>query len=229
VIPTEYGAFYSAKRRWDDEGNEWHRISQLILPFHTQIAAGSDRVTLRSWVPVDDHYTLQIVQTGNLNAPITPQEHEAASNQFPKNGGFLPETSDPRSRYYTVANKNNDYNRDFELERTTLFCGIISEGNLQDRAMTELMCNEDGIEPIYDRSKEHLGTTDSMVIVARRLYLRAAKALRDEGRVPANVDAPEVGAVRSASVILPAGSDWIEATAEARKAGAAQVAFVAAP
>jgi phenylpropionate dioxygenase-like ring-hydroxylating dioxygenase large terminal subunit len=229
VVPTDYGAFYSAKRRWDEEGNEWHRISQLILPFHTQIAAGSDRVTLRSWVPVDDHYTLQIVQTGNLNAPITPQEHDAAANQFPKNGGFLPETSDPRSRYYTVANKNNDYNRDFDLERTTLFCGIISEGNLQDRAMTELMCNEDGIEPIYDRSKEHLGTTDSMVIIARRLYLRAAKALRDEGRVPANVDNPEVGAVRSASVILPAGANWIEASAEARKAGAAEVAYVAAP
>ena len=58
------------------------------------------------------------------------------------------------------ANKGNDYLRDYELEKTTQFCGILFAGNLQDRAMTELMCNEDGIEPIYDRSKEHLGTTD---------------------------------------------------------------------
>ena len=44
------------------------------------------------------------------------------------------------------------------------------------------------IEPIYDRSKEHLGTTDSMVITVRRLYIRAARALQEEGRLPANID-----------------------------------------
>ena len=230
VVPTDYGAFYSAKRKWDDQGNEWHRISQLILPFHTQIAASSDRVSLRSWVPVDDHYTLQIVQSGNLKGVISQDEHDLSSKQFDRAGGYMPANSDPRSKYYTVANKNNDYNRDYELERTTLFCGIISAGNLQDRAMTELMCNEDGIEPIYDRSKEHLGTTDSMVIASRRLYIKAAKALRDEGRLPGNVDNPEIGAVRSASVILPAGADWISATVEARKVAAGkEVAYVVAP
>jgi hypothetical protein len=144
VVPTDYGAFYSAKRKWDDEGNEWHRISQFIMPFHTMIAAGSpDRVSLRSWVPIDDHYTLQIVQTGNLAGAITEAEHYAATNQFEKAGGFLPANSDPRSRYFTVANKSNDYLRDFELERTTLFCGIqppATAGNLQDRAMTNHWC-----------------------------------------------------------------------------------------
>jgi phthalate 4,5-dioxygenase oxygenase subunit len=228
VVPTEYGAFYSARRRWDAEGNEWHRISQLILPFHTMIAASSaDTVQLRSWVPIDDHYTLQIVQNGLLSRPLTPQERDAPLRLFDIAGGLLPETSDPRSRYFTVANKRNDYLRDFELEKTTQFCGIIFAGNLQDRAMTELMCNEDGIEPIYDRSKEHLGTTDAMVIQARRLFIRAARALRDEGRLPANVDDPKAGAVRSASVILPPGADWVAATERARSAfGGVEVAYV---
>ncbi len=224
VVPTDYGAFYSAKRKWDEEGNEWHRISQLIFPFHTMIAAGSaDRVSLRSWVPVDDHYTLQIVQSGNLAGPIAPEEHHAAANQFEKAGGILPATSDPRSRYFTVANKRNDFLRDFELERTALFCGIqppATAGNLQDRAMTELMCNEDGIEPIYDRSREHLGTTDGMVIFTRRALIRAAKALRDEEKLPANVDDVDLDRVRSASAILPQGADWIAETAAARNSDA---------
>lgn len=224
VVPTEYGAFYSARRRWDGEGNEWHRISQFIFPFHAMIAAGSpDRVSLRSWVPLDDHYTLQIVQTGNLTGPITPDEHHAATNQFEKAGGFLPATSDPRSRSFTVANRSNDYLRDYELERTTLFSGIqppATAGNLQDRAMTELMCNEDGIEPIYDRSKEHLGTTDRMVIYARRAMLRAVKTLRDEGKLPANVDNVDLDRVRSASAILPEGADWVSGTAAARDSDA---------
>ena len=100
----------------------------------------------------------------------------------------LSASSDPRTRYFTTANKSNDYLIDYEVQRTTQFIGIAPAGNLQDRAMTELMCNEDGIEPIYDRSKEHLGTTDMMVIYARRAMLRAARALREEGKVPASAE-----------------------------------------
>jgi hypothetical protein len=228
VVPTEYGAFYSAKRKWDDEGNMWHRISQFIMPFHTQIAASNpDRVSLRSWVPIDDHYTLQIVQSGSLTEPISAEENDKMLNQFAIVGGYAPETSDPRSRYFTVANKSNDYHRDFELEKTIQFCGIIFAGNLQDRAMTELMASADGKEPIFDRSKEHLGTTDGMVIQVRRMMIRAAKALRDKGQPPANVVNPDLSRVRSASAILPEGADWVAETAAARSMdGGVPVAYV---
>ena len=92
--------------------------------------------------------------------------------------------------------------------------------------MTELMCNEDGIEPIYDRSKEHLGTTDAMVITARRLMIKSAKAHRDHGTLPPNVMNVELDAC-SASVILPAGADWVEATEAVRSSDGGQpVAYV---
>ncbi len=84
--------------------------------------------------------------------------------------------------------------------------------------MTELMTGEDGTEPIYDRSREHLGTTDSMVILVRRLLLRAAKALRDENAVPANVDNVELDGVRPAGIILPPDADWVKETEAARRA-----------
>jgi phthalate 4,5-dioxygenase oxygenase subunit len=228
VVASDHGAFYSAARQWDDEGNNWHRISQFIFPFHTMIAASNqDRVSLRSWVPIDDHYTLQIVQSGSLVGAISEAENESTRDIFGIVGGYVPETSDPRSRYFTVANKNNDYLRDFELEKTTQFCGIIFAGNLQDRAMTELMCNEDGVEPIYDRSKEHLGTTDRMVITARRLMINAAKAFRERGELPPNVDNVQLDRVRSASAILPADADWVAATERARSSdGGVPVAFV---
>ena len=72
--------------------------------------------------------------------------------------------------------------------------GIPFLGNLQDRAMTETM------GPIYDRTQEHLGTTDAMVIFVRRRLHRAARALRDQGVVPANVDDAALCRVRPASV-----------------------------
>ncbi len=93
--------------------------------------------------------------------------------------------------------------------------------------MTELMTNEDGVEPIYDRSKEHLGTTDSMVITVRRILIRAARALRDNQAIPANVDDADLNGVRSVSVVLPKGANWVEETAAARsRFGGVEVAYV---
>ena len=99
---------------------------------------------------------------------------------------------DPRRRFYTAANIHNDYRIDYELQKE-LNIGIPFLGNLQDRAMTETM------GPIYDRTQEHLGTTDAMVIFVRRRLIEAARALRDEGAVPANVDDANLCRVRPAS------------------------------
>ena len=48
----------------------------------------------------------------------------------------------------------------------------------QDQAITESM------GPIYDRTQEHLGTSDAMVIRTRRRVIDAAKALRDTAVPP---------------------------------------------
>jgi tripartite-type tricarboxylate transporter receptor subunit TctC/phenylpropionate dioxygenase-like ring-hydroxylating dioxygenase large terminal subunit len=64
VVPTDYGAFYSGIRTLPD-GDGWHRVGQFIFPFHTMITMGDGRVNLKSWVPVDDNHTLQIIQRGH--------------------------------------------------------------------------------------------------------------------------------------------------------------------
>ena len=76
------------------------------------------------------------------------------------------------------------------------------------------------MEPIYDRSKEHLGTTDAMVILVRRMLIDAARALREQGVVPANVEDATLCRVRAASALLPEGESWIAATEKARQSDA---------
>jgi hypothetical protein len=71
--------------------------------------------------------------------------------------------------------------------------------------------------PIYDRSTEHLGTTDAMVIRTRQRLMRAAVALRDHGEIPPGVDTPEVYRQRSGGIVLPREVDWWEKTRELRK------------
>ncbi len=231
VVPTEYGAFYSARRRWDEKGDIWHRITQYIFPAHTMIAAAaSGMVNLRSHVPLDDHYSIMISQTARLDRPVTAEENAATRDAYTSPGGYLPRTSDPRTRYATVANKHNDYLLDRGLEKSKLFIGVGSAGNLQDRAMTESMTNEDGIEPIYDRSREHLATTDSMIIMTRRMIIKAARVLREQGVAPANVENVSLNAVRSTSLVLQPGVDWIKESELGRRAKVGtDVVYVAPP
>ena len=185
VLPTDYGACYSARRRWDVEGHYWHRITQFIMPFFTMIAASDPHiVSARAWVPMDDHYNLQFVMRGRLDRPVTEEERRQVVDPFAAGAATSTATSDPRTRYYTKANMHNDYLARPRAEATELMLGIPFLGNLQDRAMTETM------GPIYDRTQEHLGTTDAMVIFMRRRLIDAARALREQGVVPANVDDP---------------------------------------
>src|SRR5712691_7103296 len=214
LLPTDYGACYSARRRWDTDGLYWHRITQFIMPFFSMIAASDPHiVSARAWVPLDDNYNLQFVMRGRLDRPVTEEERRQIRNPFAAWGGYVEATSDPRSRFYTTANIHNDFKQDRELQKE-LILGIPFLGNLQDRAMTETM------GPIYDRTQEHLGTTDAMVIFMRRRLIDAAKALRDEGAVPVNVDDPNLCRVRPASALLPEGESWITATEKARQSDA---------
>ena len=215
VLPTDYGACYSARRRWDVDGLCWHRITQFIMPFFSMIAASDPNiVSARAWVPLDDSYNLQIMMRGRLDRAVTDQEREQTRNPFAAWGGYLEPTSDPRTRHYTKANIHNDYLVDRRLAREELMIGIPFLVNLQDRAMTETM------GPIYDRTQEHLGTTDAMVIYVRRRLIEAARGLRDQGVVPANVDDGTMCRVRPASVLLPEGDSWISATEKSRQSDA---------
>jgi phthalate 4,5-dioxygenase len=153
------------------------------------------------------------VMRARLDRTVTEEEARQVRDPFASWGGYVEGDGDPRRRFYTAANIHNDYRIDYELQKE-LNIGIPFLGNLQDRAMTETM------GPIYDRTQEHLGTTDAMVIFVRRRLLEAARALRDEDAVPANVDDGNLCRVRPASALLPEGESWIGATEKARQSDA---------
>ena len=126
----------------------------------------------------------------------------------------MEETPDPRTRYHTAANKTNDFLLDYDIQKTLNKSGIPFAGNLQDRAMTETM------GPIYDRRKEHLGTSDRMIIMVRKQLMAAARQYMEDGSVPAVVDDESMYRVRSASIILQPGEDWKAHTEKARNSDA---------
>ncbi|HEY0580533.1 MAG TPA: hypothetical protein VGE94_00015, partial [Chloroflexota bacterium] len=100
------------------------------------------------------------------------------------------------------ANRQNDYLIDRAVQRTRTYTGIAGV-NTQDMAVQESM------GPIYDRTKEHLGTADLAVIATRRLLLQAARDVQ-EGKLPPGSRPGSVSQVRPAEMVLPHGAPWAE-------------------
>jgi phthalate 4,5-dioxygenase len=114
-------------------------------------------------------------------------------------------------RFRFIQDRQNDYLIDREKQRVNQSYTGIDGVPVQDAAATESM------GPIADRSIEHLGSSDAMIIRTRRRLLQAVRAL-EQGVVPPGVDDPEVYRVRSGGVILPEDADWVEATKSLREA-----------
>jgi len=114
----------------------------------------------------------------------------------------------------------NDFLSDREAQRNwESFTGIRGIRQ-QDMAMTETM------GPIMNRSREHLGTTDALIIRTRRKMMAGAKALAEHGTPPPGVETPAAYHQRSGGIVLPRSADWWESTRELREkfeAGKAQV------
>jgi phthalate 4,5-dioxygenase oxygenase subunit len=209
VVDTDFGTMYGAYRPAEEDTTYW-RIANFLFPFYTMTPVGVLGLggSVRCWVPLDDDHTMFYMLSGGVppGASVSP-ERRAAFNM----GAMQENTTAWHGRWRMAANGSNDYQIDRESQKKDSYTGITGI-HLQDQAITESMGH------IYDRSHEHLATSDSMIIRSRRRLIEAAKALRDHGETPPGVDNPEVYAVRTGGVILPRNADWIDATDDLRKA-----------
>jgi len=207
VTDTDFGVMYGARRPAEADTDYW-RIANFLFPFYAMVPTGvlGLEIRVRAWVPMDDDHTLAFLITHG-GAPPARQ----AGRQVVGPPETLPNTTDWYGRFRCVADEGNDYLIDRKAQKTVSYTGIGSI-HIQDQAVTESM------GAVYDRSAEHLGTSDAMIIRTRKRLLDAARALRDRGEIPPGVDNPNVYAVRSGGVVLPQGADWIEATRKLRTA-----------
>lgn len=209
VLDTDYGAMYGAYRP-AGPGQYYWRIAQFLFPFFTMPPTGQlgRHIVARAWVPMDDEHMMMFMMLPGLS-PEVGAMRAAQGVRPPK---LLPNTTGWLGRFRLEANEDNDYQLDRDAqERDEEYSGI-SGIHLQDQAITESM------GPVYDRTREHLGSSDAMVIRVRRRLIAAARALAEAGTVPPGVDEPEAYRQRSGGVILDSGADWIADTTDLRQA-----------
>src|SRR5919199_845696 len=198
VLETGYGHSVAARRDAGPDAYYW-RISQYLLPVYQMIPAQPGTpISGHAWVPIDDENCWAWSMTWHPDRPLS--DTELASY---RSGTGIHARVD--AAYRPLANRDNDYLLDREQQRTRSFSGIYGIGE-QDMACQESM------GPIYDRTKEHLGSSDTAIIAMRRQLLNLARQL-EQGVEPLAASRPELYRVRSTSFVIPRSASWIDATA----------------
>ena len=177
-----------------------------------------------AWVPLDDENTM--VWTVGRQAPLPPETETIGGfkagyirrDPIGKNDPYggrdatgvnqrrFETTSDWLGRFRPLANQHNDYLIDRDLQKSMgTYSGV--PGIAQDAMAQETM------GPIYDRTQERLGTSDVMIIRTRRKLIDAVRAFAKGAPAP-GIDKPDLWRMRSGGVVVPAGTNGLDAMAD---------------
>jgi nitrite reductase/ring-hydroxylating ferredoxin subunit len=197
-VDDTWHGFRYAGIRVTPNGFKHARITAWIFPASSIIAAIPFATRQIFVVPADD------VTTYRYNYNVQPHRNPRGYGgpmfftyeKFPFTvlppGGLMPREQ----------RRENDYLIDRVAQKGTSYSGI-SDFRSQDAMATETA------GPIYDRTTEHLGSTDVAVIRMHRHLLRAAKALAVDGTPPPALGGTgDFTTIRSAEKILADGEDW---------------------
>ncbi len=197
VVESLGGLLIGARRNAGNDQYYW-RITQFLLPWFTLIPPfGDHALGGHAWVPVDDENCIVWSINFHPHRPLSQHEIEGINSGSGIHAALIP------GSFRTVANRDNDYLVDrVAQEDKRSYSGIFGVG-MQDSALQE------SIGRIQDRSREHLGTSDVGIIMARRRLFKAAMAMHEENVQPPALDTVSQS-VRAASILLPKGQPFAE-------------------
>jgi hypothetical protein len=192
ILPTDAGFLACNGRKVDGDKRYW-RLNQFLLPFFTMIPPRpGDAHLVRMWVPMTDERCWVLCVTWRPDGPLRSGELAAWRNGENSHRKVIPGTTTP------VERLDNDYLVDRAEQKTVSFTGIKGI-----RAQDAMVCETAG--PIADRTREHLGTSDTAVVAMRRTLIEAADKFAASHRVPAAVANPLLFHVRATQAVLPEG------------------------
>lgn len=215
IQPHEAGISIAARRKTGD-GRNYVRVNQFLMPFWTLVPPQTQYPELsgHAWVPIDDEHTLCLMFSYHPSEPFYEKTRQIFAEGYKGRetghhslAAFEPQPpTTPFPKYWSRYNRGNAFQFDYALksEHNSGVPGLWP----QDAAC------QSGVAPIYDRSQEHLGTTDTGVVRVRRMLLEAARKLQAQGLQPASATKPEGFRWRAVSITIPAGGDWAALGAE---------------
>ncbi|HCS44024.1 MAG TPA: ring-hydroxylating oxygenase subunit alpha [Pseudomonas sp.] len=212
----EFGISIASRRILNEDTHYW-RVNQFLFPFYTLVPPQSQYPELsgHAWVPIDDENTLCIMFSYHPAQPLYEKTrrlfengHNGRETGHASANAYQPRPiSQPYAKYWTKFNLESGFQFSQEAQTTTWFSGLPGLW-VQDAAC------QSGVAPIYDRSRENLGISDTGIAMTRRLLLENVKNLTSGKSKPTRFDDPDLWMVRAVSLTLPNTQTWQDSGVE---------------
>lgn len=179
---ADYGFAYGARRKAEDQ--YYWRVTHWLAPMFSLIPRWPGQFNDgggRAWVPIDDDNVTTFDLYFRVDRPVSQADLDVfnSGSLFPprlERGSVRLSGRSAIDTYLPIANIDNDYLVDREMQKTVNFSGIWG-ANEQDRALQESMAMAPGSTGIVDRMREHLIETDRAVATMRQRMIEMAQAL----------------------------------------------------
>ncbi len=148
------------------------RITHGIFPSTFVIPLSETLTITQMHVPIDDTHTYWYAFFTSFDKPVDKEAMRLQRAQFIPGPDFIPQSG-----------RHNDWGFNAQEQRTSTFLGMGEEDiNVHDQWAVE------GMGPIQDRTREHLGTTDKVIMANRRMLLAAIDTVAAGGTPPGVAD-----------------------------------------
>jgi phthalate 4,5-dioxygenase oxygenase subunit len=185
------------------------RITHEIFPSTFVIPLSETLTITQMHVPVDDTHTYWYAFFTSFDKPVDKEAMRQQRAQYIPSPDFVP-----------LSGRHNRWGFNPDEQRTSTFLGMGEEDiNVHDQWAVESM------GAIQDRTREHLGTTDKVIMAHRRLLLAAIEAVAGGGAAPGVGDASlfsQMSGPDTVDGMAPAGtwSTWWLQQVESKRARA---------
>jgi len=155
------------------------RVTQAIFP-HTFVIPLSETLTITQMhVPVDDSRTYWYSVFTSFAGPVDKEAMRQQRLQYISLPDYLPKSG-----------RRNNWGFNPEEQATGTYLGMGEDDiNVHDQWAVESM------GAIQDRTREHLGTSDKVIMANRRLLLKAIETVQAGGVAPGVADASQAAAM----------------------------------
>lgn len=193
IVETEYG-FREAALRDLGDGSVYARIREVVFPYYCLIPGdhGQPRLVV-AVVPIDDEWSAHWYYYMNPFGPVPDWYREQA---------FEGTTSSDDNYSADMGSSANLWNQNCAAMKEGHWSGILRNFTYEDFIIEESM------GPIADRSQEFLGSSDTVIVRARRLFLEALSA-HAQGKLPFGLDRDlDYSRIRALAIRMPGQVDW---------------------
>ena len=206
--PTPSGMRLTALRSLS-EATMHVRVTNAIFP-HTFVIPLSETMTITQMhLPVDDTHTYWFSIFTSFAGPVDHEAMRAQRLQYISLPDYIPK-----------AGRHNAWGFNAAEQSSTTYLGMGEDDiNVHDQWAVESM------GAVQNRTREHLGTSDKVIMAYRRVLGKAIEAVAAGGAAPFAADAAQAAHMTGPDTIdgfAPAAGwqDWWQAQASAKRAAA---------